>query len=603
MNTLRLQPAATLAAFLLALLLPALAAADALLVRTLDPATGGPLAGTYVQVGPAPGVPFAANSGLTGASGTISFSDPALSGPQVVTAGTADRAYVTITAAPEVEVTLHLPRRAAPDTLPDLVARVTGRGLNIATQSNDGRFDIGFVLPALDLDLLLGSGAPPFESPPDTAYFPAPIGTTEVPGIMTMPAQVELLFLTFQKPVYKIDLADNTTQSLFCLSGRIAIADLTSLGGNNIFALMNAFEMREVGIERNRSITNGAVIDVNVDHNLSRTLTVSFAGVPPGNDITAAAAARIPGPGGRDLYVLYDGKNALADQASSLSLSALNPAGDLADAVNSCIATWGDSSAGGPDYLSGIVKRDGYAIPTTLAMNSFMRVPAVTQDNLRFTFTDATNPGVSPSPTWSQSAIVLTASPGASGVSTTTHWLVFAPAPDLGFSLPLLAPAAPPALPDPASTPEDDRLRLDLQVNNQSGAAQAVLDDPFGDATHFSTRAIDVQMPAAAIPGGAAGEAPAARAALGRAYPDPFGAGGLPVMLPVAAGMDGPITLLIYAADGRAVRRLTRSALAGQTIALGWDGRDDRGRPVPSGAYLVRIDGVEGAREKVVLLR
>jgi hypothetical protein len=487
----------TLAAILV-LLLPAAAGADALLVRTLDPVSGSPISGAFVQIGPAPGDPFAANSGLTGAGGTISFDDPALSGPQMVTAGTADRAYVTITTAPEIEVALGLPHRAGTDTLPDPVARVTGRGLNIATQSNDGNFDLGVVLPALDLNAILGSGALPFEVPPDVANFPPPVGPTEIPGIVTMPPQTEFLFFTFEKPVYKIDLADNTTQSLFCLSGRIAITDLLLLSGNNIFDLMNAFEMREVGVERDRAIVNGAIIDIDVDLNLSPSLTVTFDGVPPGNDITAAAAARLAGPGGGEHYVLYDGKNGLVDQASSLTLAARNPSGDLADAVNSAIATWGDSSAAGPDYLSAIIERDGFTVPANLLMDSFMLIPDVFQDETSFAFTDATNPGVSPSPTWSQSAISIELE---DSLPTTTHWLIFVPAADLGFTLPSLPAGAPPTLPDPRTTPENDRLRLALTVNNQTGDAQTLLDDPLGDATHLAARTIELLPPTTALGG------------------------------------------------------------------------------------------------------
>ncbi len=581
---------------------PRIAAADTLLVRTLDPATGLPVAGAFVLVGPQEGVPFPGNSGLTGASGTISFSHPGLSGPQIVTAGTADRAYVSITEAPLTAVTLYLPLRAVADTLPAPVARVTGRGLNIATQSNDGRFDIGFVLPALDVNALvstalLGGGAVPFAVPPDTAYFPPPVGTTPVPGIMTMPAQTELLFLVFQKPVYKIDLPDQTTQSLFCLSGRIAIADLLAISGTDIFAALNAFTMREVGIERNRSISNGAVVDVNVDLNLSTSLTLTFAGVPPASKITAGSAARILEPGGRERYVLYDGKDGLIDQTSTLTLSSMNPTGDLADAVNAVVATHGDSAAS-REFLSGIVKRDGFTVPANITMASFMLSPQVTQGGETFTFTDATNPGISPTPTWAQGSFQLTDVPGGSGVATTTHWIVYTPAPDLGFTLPVLPASAPVALPDTAATPEADRLRLTLAVNNQTGDAQTVLENPFNDATHFATRTVDVQQATTGIAGGPAMAVAAPR--LGRAYPDPFNPR---VNIPVTATRDAPVTVVIYSTAGRAVRELTAPATSGETTVLTWDGRDERGKPLASGMYIARLQGVAGADEKLVLLR
>jgi hypothetical protein len=555
------------------------------------------------MVGPADGIPFPGNSGLTGASGTILFSHPALMGPQIATGGTADRAYVTITEAPTVEVTLYLPLRAAPDTLPDPVARVTGRGLGIATQSNDGRFDVGFVLPALDVSSLVGSallggGAVPFEAPPDTAFFPAPIGATPVPGIVSMPAQTELLFLVFQKPVYKIDLPDQTTQSLFCLSGRIAIADLATLGGNDIFAALNAFTMREVGIERDLPMSNGAVVDVNVDLNLATNLTLTFMGVPPASKISAGSAARITEPGGHERYVLYDGKNALIDQTSTLALASMNPSGDLADAVNAVVATHGDSAAS-PEFLSGIVERGGFTLPANLVLESFLFCPEIEQNGDTFIFTDATNPGVSPAPTWAQASFHLTDVAGGSGVATTTHWIVHAPAPDLAFTLPALPPSAPPALPDTAQTPEPDRLRLTLAVNNQTGGAQAVLEDAFGDATHFATRTIDVRPGTTGIAGGPA-PAGAASPRIGRAYPDPFNPS---VVIPVTATAHAAVTITIYSADGRAVRHLTAPAVAGGPTNLVWDGRDGSGHALASGVYFARLPGVAGGEEKLVLLR
>ncbi|HWN82628.1 MAG TPA: FlgD immunoglobulin-like domain containing protein, partial [Candidatus Udaeobacter sp.] len=471
----------------------------------------------------------------------------------------------------------------------------TGRGLNITTQSNDGRLDIGFVLPALDLSAVLGgAGAVQFEVPADTVNFPPPLNTQIVPGIMTMPSQTEFFILTFAKPVYKIDLADQTTQSLFCASGRIAIADLGTIGGDDPFALLNAFEMREVGIERNRSITNGAVIDVDVDLNLARTITVSFGNVPVGNTINAASAARIPTPGG-DRYVLYDGKNAVFGPATSLLLSGLNPAGDLADAVNALVATHSDTTESEP--MSAIVKRDGFTLPVTLTMSSFLLPPAINQVDLTFTFSDATNPGISPTPTWSQSVFRLTAAPGATGVQDATCWIVYAPAASLGFTLPQLPPSAPPGLPNPASTPEDDRVRLTLDVNNTSGNAQAVLHDPIGDATHVTSRSKDVIFATTGLPSGVASRA---RAQLGTAHPNPFNPS---IALPLTAESDGMVTVLVHDASGRCVRRLSGFARAGKTITLQWDGRDERGVRLGSGTYLVRVLGAPGEEAKIVLLK
>ena len=66
-----------------------------------------------------------------------------------------------------------------------------------------------------------------------------------------------------------------------------------------------------------------------------------------------------------------------------------------------------------------------------------------------------------------------------------------------------------------------------------------------------------------------------------------------------------PVTLDIYSAAGRLVRRL----IAPQTMALGhhsmaWDGRDDRGGDLASGIYLYSVRTEEGVQSgKMSLIR
>jgi len=45
------------------------------------------------------------------------------------------------------------------------------------------------------------------------------------------------------------------------------------------------------------------------------------------------------------------------------------------------------------------------------------------------------------------------------------------------------------------------------------------------------------------------------------------------------------------------VRRLHDGPLAAGTHAIPWDGRNDRGRPVASGTYVVRCSGPAGDAE------
>ena len=67
----------------------------------------------------------------------------------------------------------------------------------------------------------------------------------------------------------------------------------------------------------------------------------------------------------------------------------------------------------------------------------------------------------------------------------------------------------------------------------------------------------------------------------------------------------GPVELAVWSADGRRVRTLAAGEAYGAGAhAVGWDGRDDGGRPAASGAYLVRLraDG-RTTSDKLTLVR
>ncbi len=89
--------------------------------------------------------------------------------------------------------------------------------------------------------------------------------------------------------------------------------------------------------------------------------------------------------------------------------------------------------------------------------------------------------------------------------------------------------------------------------------------------------------------------------ALEAAWPNPFNAS---VHIPFALGQAGtPVQLTIHDLSGRTVRTLTGPAAAGRHV-FRWDGRDDGGEPVGSGAYLVRLRaGGQRASGKVMLVK
>jgi hypothetical protein len=64
----------------------------------------------------------------------------------------------------------------------------------------------------------------------------------------------------------------------------------------------------------------------------------------------------------------------------------------------------------------------------------------------------------------------------------------------------------------------------------------------------------------------------------------------------------GPVRLAIYDLRGRVVRTLISGALGRGRYPAAWDGTDERGRPVPSGVYFVRLDVGDDAQAKKLLL-
>ena len=66
--------------------------------------------------------------------------------------------------------------------------------------------------------------------------------------------------------------------------------------------------------------------------------------------------------------------------------------------------------------------------------------------------------------------------------------------------------------------------------------------------------------------------------------------------------LGGPSTIWAYDLAGRRIRVLVQESLAAGRHHLRWSGRDQRGRRVASGIYLVRVSTPEGTATARVLL-
>jgi flagellar hook assembly protein FlgD len=66
----------------------------------------------------------------------------------------------------------------------------------------------------------------------------------------------------------------------------------------------------------------------------------------------------------------------------------------------------------------------------------------------------------------------------------------------------------------------------------------------------------------------------------------------------------GHVSLNVYGVDGRHIRSLADGVMAAGPHALTWDGRDEKGRPLPSGIYFARLSTEHETRGiKMTLLK
>jgi len=90
------------------------------------------------------------------------------------------------------------------------------------------------------------------------------------------------------------------------------------------------------------------------------------------------------------------------------------------------------------------------------------------------------------------------------------------------------------------------------------------------------------------------------RPALAPGAPNPFSRG---TTLSFSLPTERAARLAVYDVAGRLVRRLVDEVLPAGDYDVDWDGRNDRGRRVAGGTYLVRLQaGGETLTEKVVFL-
>jgi hypothetical protein len=307
----------------------------------------------------------------------------------------------------------------------------------------------------------------------------------------------------------------------------------------------------------NLGLTDGTDLAV------TRSLITHFYGVPSGDEILAVSGALIDS-GDRELAIGYDTRGGLIDTVSVFELASRAPGGDLSDATNVVLGAYADSSVA-VRYSTGIVDREGFVPPHTAVFQSWMLLPVMSQQGRHFTWEDPTNPGVSPSPTWTRSNLGLRAiDPADSTIAVSTYWRVYAPAELRHFLLPLLpetAPGPPGGLPDPDETDDADQLYWTFVATNSSGTGAEVIDDFIRGATHWTRRWDPIAAFSTAVDDGA----PIPPSVALWAAPNPAAT---EVRLRWSTALPGSGRLELRAPDGRLIRGFPAPA-RGRPGALG----------------------------------
>lgn len=570
---------------LVALILSAAAAAivpsagtarvGSLSVRVTDALTGLPIQDAFVQVGPAPGDPFPANSGEADVLGWVTFISPRILGLQTVTAAATGYARLTVLRAATDSIALALRPELAPACLPSPRAEISGTVTGIATQTNDGNLDVGIVYPAVRLGDFLSTRGLPFEAPADTVNLPV-VGTTVLPGNVVVPSQTEYFILSFSKPKYHFFVPDGRDFDLVVVAGRLP---LTVLGGSGL--AVNELAMREIGVERNLSVSGDLKVNLDGDLNLTPAISVSVSEAPPGSTVFVTAVADLRG-GARSIF--FDAKSALRDTSDGFLLSGLSPVGDLADEVPYLAGYYGDSASANL-YQAGRVDRSPLTLPAKRTLGQFFLLPSLHQDGDSWHYTDVARPGTTPAPTWAIATFRVDAAiPGDPAVTPRTLWEAWVPAGDLSFRLPVLPVDAPGGLVDPTQTLQGDRLLWDQWIADPAGNIEQVMANPFGTLTRWSRRTIEVYSPISDAPGAGLGTL-AGRGLTFRLVPNP-GPGLREIFWDLPPGSGEAVCWTVVNPTGR--RLASGTFLSSGMVRDSSEFEGTRG--LPTGVYWIRLE-------------
>lgn len=411
-------------------------------VTVVEADSGDPIQDAFVMIGSKPGQPFADNYGVTDENGDITFTNAALVGAQTITAGKDRYRFFSFLEVNANVVEIPLERRSpAVDT-----SQVTGSLDNfVEVESNDSLLQAALVIPTLTLEDLMSLDFSALLS----EEVPLEIlgQTIDVPGNIVIPTQTEKVVIPIEisKPSYQLSLPTGTVQNLFSLGVQAPVGELT---GGDSFDLFSVEPIR-VGMARDVEITGNIVQDINMNKTLNDNLTLNTNNTPQGSEILLISAGEINGdaevyPGGSGGLFLMDFDKKAGGSDTTSVLGTVDRTEPFSDTRYLAVAVCYAGEITELNNVTAIVDRgdskDGFVPTTTRTLDTFFSPVQLNPVNgNRFTFSNATQAGISPQPDLNVALLSLVKTVDGE-TETEILWTLMGDGSKLGFNLPVLPP-------------------------------------------------------------------------------------------------------------------------------------------------------------------
>ncbi len=560
-------------------------------IQVIHDGSTEPYPGAFVMVGPAPGDPIVENFGFTSATGEIVFSDPDLIGPVTVTVGAVDHRYFSLIGVDASELVIPLRPILPAGPAHEVGDFVSGIDVdNGPFHAGDGNVDMAFVLPALSLSDLISFDMGSLLGPPEIVEI---LGNPfEVPSNFFIPQQWEL-FVEIIKDHYYLYLPTGD-YTLTAMSGRIPTDVL--LGGGDIGDLLPAFQWREIDILDVHVAGDTYAADLNVDPDLTQTVTLNLANIPDGSLAFCISAGDLDNRTGLGRLVplgltSLDCPTGTGPCAGAVGLTTTAATGEFAGmAYFPAVAVDRIDT----DDMLVVIDRTGYGQTYSADMSSFFDLLDLSHAQASFSWNDVESPA-----NGSPDVDVQIARVGDAGTEA-VYWEVMLPGERLGFDIPFLPPEAPPAPVEGVGYIWEQAalgLGYDLPAFDFDAFA-------FSDIlTHGTHVALDDEAIVFGYPPVGIGEPDTETQGLSlrSVQPNPFTAG---TTIMYRLGEDAVVDLSIFGIDGRRVATLTHGPIPAGLHAVDWSGVDGHGRPVASGLYVVNLRaGASRVTQSLLVLR